>query len=305
MDLTTLYHRTVESWAERVNAVATDQWDEPTPCADWSVRDLANHVVGEDLWTIPLVHGKTMEEVGSELDGDLLGEDPIARALRAAGDATSVVAEVLPTGGKVHLSYGQEDMSEYVHQLAADHLIHGWDIAAATGGDTRLDPHLVTEVGRWFAEREEMYRSAGVIGPRSGLAGDPQGDLLAGFGRAADWGPNHAALATFSKAFGSGDIEAIMALMSDDCTFESTGPAPDGTRHEGADAVRAVWHELFDQTKDAAFAEEDSFLSGDRAVLQWRFTWTEADGSPGHVRGVDVIRLNDGKVTEKFSYVKG
>lgn len=116
---------------------------------------------------------------------------------------------------------------------------------------------------------------------------------------------NRDALTRFSAAFGRGDIDAIMALMTDDCVFESTGPAPDGTRVEGAAAVRAVWEELFGQTADARFDEEDSFVAGDRAVLRWRFTWTNDDGTPGHVRGVDVIRLRDGRVAEKLSYVKG
>ena len=116
---------------------------------------------------------------------------------------------------------------------------------------------------------------------------------------------NEDVLARFSAAFGSGDVDAIMALMTDDCVFESTGPAPDGVRHEGALAVRAVWEELFGETKDAQFTEEESFVAGDRGVLRWRFTWTEDDGSPGQVRGVDVIRFRDGKVAEKLSYVKG
>lgn len=114
-----------------------------------------------------------------------------------------------------------------------------------------------------------------------------------------------AALSAFSAAFGSGDVDAIMALMTDDCVFESTGPAPDGHRYDGAAAVRAVWEELFTQTRDAAFTEEESFVAGDRAVLRWRFTWTEPDGGRGHVRGVDVLRLREGKVAEKLSYVKG
>ena len=59
MDLNTLYHRTVECWADRVNAVTDDQWDAATPCRDWTVRGLVNHVVGEDLWTKPLVEGRT------------------------------------------------------------------------------------------------------------------------------------------------------------------------------------------------------------------------------------------------------
>jgi ketosteroid isomerase-like protein len=113
------------------------------------------------------------------------------------------------------------------------------------------------------------------------------------------------ALSRFSAAFGSGDVDAIMDLMTQDCVFEATGPAPDGVRRVGADEVRAVWVELFGQTRDPAFSEEESFSAGDRGVLRWRFTWTNEDGSPGHVRGVDVLRFRDGLVTEKLSYVKG
>ena len=305
MDLNTMYHRTVEGWADRVNAVGDDQWDNPTPCRDWTVRDLVNHLCGEDLWTPPLVTGRTIEDVGDRFDGDLLGQDPIRNALTAASAAIRAVAAALPTGEVVHLSYGEERMEEYVHQLAADHLVHGWDLAVATGGDTRLDPALVAEVAAWFADREELYRTAGAVGPRTASHGDAQGNLLAGFGRDPGWGPNHAALATFSAAFGSGDVEAIMALTTHDCVFEATGPAPDGVLHEGADAVRAVWEELFGQTRDPAFTEEESFVCGDRGVLRWRFDWTDEAGAPGHVRGVDVLRLRDGKVAEKLSYVKG
>ncbi len=98
MDLNTLYHRTVEAWADRVNAVDPGQWDDPTPCRDWTVRDLVNHVVGEDAWTVPLVEGKTIADVGSTLDGDLLGDDPVRAALDAAMAATTVTAEKLPGG---------------------------------------------------------------------------------------------------------------------------------------------------------------------------------------------------------------
>ena len=305
MDLNTLYHRTVECWADRVNDVPPGGWDQPTPCREWTVRELVNHVAGEDRWTVPLVEGRTIAEVGDSLDGDLLGDDPIRSALEAASAATTVVAARLPAGGTVHLSYGEERLEEYVHQLAADHLVHAWDLAVATGGDRRLDPHLVTEVATWFTEREDLYRGGGAIGARAVSHGGAQGDLLAAFGRDAEWGSHHAALAAFSAAFGRGDVAAIMALMTDDCVFEATGPAPDGTRYEGADSVRDAWDQLFGATRDPAFSEEEMFVSGDRGVLRWRFDWANDDGSTGHVRGADVLRFRDGKVCEKLSYVKG
>jgi uncharacterized protein (TIGR03086 family) len=189
MELTDLHQRTVDAWTTRVGAVPGDGWDGPTPCTEWGVRDLVNHVVGEDAWTVPLLEGSTIEEVGSALDGDLLGEDPAAAAERAAREAVAAVRARLPEGGKVHLSYGEEEVGEYVRQLAADHLVHAWDLAAATGGDTALDDDLVAEVAGWFAEREELYRGAGVVGPRVQATGGPLTALLAGFGRDATWTP--------------------------------------------------------------------------------------------------------------------
>ncbi|HET7801944.1 MAG TPA: TIGR03086 family metal-binding protein [Humibacillus xanthopallidus] len=304
LDTASLHRRSVEGWLATLEAVPQDRWDDPTPCRGWSVRDLVNHVVGEDLWTVPLLSGSTIEEVGDRFDGDVVGTDPKA-AGRAAGREAVDASGALKSTGTVHLSYGEESADEYVRQLIADHLVHGWDLAAATGGDRTLDPVLVEAVAQWFDGRESLYRDGGAIGPRAFMTGDPRSDLLARFGRDAAWSGAHAAFSDFIAAFGRGDVDAIMALMTDDCVFEATGPAPDGVRHVGASAVREVWESLFGETGSPAFTEEESFVAGDRGVLRWRFDWVAPDGSPGHVRGVDVVRLQEGKVSEKLSYVKG
>jgi uncharacterized protein (TIGR03086 family) len=188
MGLETTYRRSVEFWKDKVVNVS-DNWSAPTPCTDWNVRALVNHVVGEDRWTKPLVDGKTIAEVGDAFDGDLLGEDPKSSAMAAADEALTAVAERLPAGGKVHLSYGQEDIAEYIWQLTADHLIHGWDLAVTTGQDRNLDPELVAEVAEWFRSREQIVRSSGSIAarPESAAGGNPQADLLIGYGRNPDW----------------------------------------------------------------------------------------------------------------------
>ena len=72
MDVNTLYQRAVELFADRVSAVRDEQWGDPTPCDEWTVRDLDNHVTNENLWTVPLIKGGTMEEVGDRFDGDVL-----------------------------------------------------------------------------------------------------------------------------------------------------------------------------------------------------------------------------------------
>ena len=188
MALETTYRRSVEFWKATVQEVS-DDWAAPTPCTDWNVRALVNHVVGEDRWTKPLVDGRTIADVGDAFDGDLLGEDPKPLAMAAADEAITAVAERLPAGGKVHLSYGEEEMEEYISQLVADHLIHGWDLAAATGQQRVLDPELVAAVAAWFRNREEIYRSSGAIAarPESISSGNPQADLLIAFGRNPDW----------------------------------------------------------------------------------------------------------------------
>ena len=99
------------------------------------------------------------------------------------------MAERSRTAGTVHLSYGDEDMAEYLRQLVADHLIHGWDLAAATGGDRRLDPELVADVAAWFAEREDLYRQAGLIAEPVGTYDGAQSDLLSRAGRDPRWTP--------------------------------------------------------------------------------------------------------------------
>ena len=109
----------------------------------------------------------------------------------------------------------------------------------------------------------------------------------------------------FNEAFNRHDVQGIMALMTDDCVFENTYPPPDGERFEGQEAVGRFWEDFFRSSPDANFQFEEMFAHGDRCIVRWRYNWTNTDGSRGHIRGVDVFRVRDGKVAEKFSYVKG
>jgi uncharacterized protein (TIGR03086 family) len=302
MDVVELHNRTVTNFAELVGEVADNQWEEPTPCSDWDVRALVNHVVGEERWTVPLMEGKTIPEVGDAFDGDLLADDPARTAADAARGATAAAGRSID---KVHLSYGDEDPHEYLRQLAADHLIHGWDLSVAIGAQPRLDSDLVAEVATWFATREDMYRSVGMIGSHLEGFTTPPDQLLAAFGRNPHWSPALGVIERFGSAFDTADLETVMSLVTDDIVFESTSPAPDGTRLEGADAVRAEWTRLFADTDDPHFETEETVMLGERAVVRWRYSWREAAGDRGHVRGVDVLRLRDGKIAEKLSYVKG
>jgi ketosteroid isomerase-like protein len=108
-----------------------------------------------------------------------------------------------------------------------------------------------------------------------------------------------AAVERFNQAFDDKDVDAVMAAMTADCVFEDTAP-PDGVRHTGQADVRAAWEKLFASSPDARFTAEEVVEAGDRVVIRWRY-----DYAGGHVRGVDLFRVRDGLVAEKFAYVKG
>ncbi len=104
---------------------------------------------------------------------------------------------------------------------------------------------------------------------------------------------------TFGAAWADHDLDAALALTTEDCVFDATGPAPDGTRHAGHAAIREAWRPIFDDST-SKFEAEEVFASGDRVVQLWTYSW-----ATGHVRGIDVFRVRNGQVAEKLSYVKG
>ena len=93
------------------------------------------------------------------------------------------------------------------------------------------------------------------------------------------------AVEKFNAAINNHDINAVMNAMTDDCVFDNTNPAPDGSRFAGASAVRAFWEKFFSSNPDAKFETEEIFATGDRCV--------------------DVFKIRNGKVAEKLAYVKG
>jgi ketosteroid isomerase-like protein len=111
-------------------------------------------------------------------------------------------------------------------------------------------------------------------------------------------------LARFSDAVNSQDLDAIAALLADDTVFENTGPAPDGTRYTGKQAVVDFWRRWFASNPDARFEAEETIGAGERVIVLWIYRKVR-DGKPWHLRGADVFTVRDGKVAAKLSYVKG
>jgi len=171
-----------------VRGIGAAHLDEATPCEGLDVRGLLNHLVSGNLWVEPLVAGQTIDEVGDRYDGDVVGDDPSAAydaSARVAGDA---FAQPGAMEAPVAVSYGPVPGEVYAGHRFIDVLIHGWDLAVATGQDRRLDPELVETCWEIVRPQQDLLRGSGAFGTEVEVPddADSQVRLLAVLGRRAD-----------------------------------------------------------------------------------------------------------------------
>jgi uncharacterized protein (TIGR03086 family) len=124
-----------------IAAIKSDQLDDPTPCTEWTVRQLLNHLVSGNLVFVAMVEGGPRPDRSQDhLGGDPLGafRDTLRR-LRAGFARDGVLEETFPT------PFGPGPGSLLVHMRVNEMLIHSWDLAKATGQSTDLDPELAEE----------------------------------------------------------------------------------------------------------------------------------------------------------------
>lgn len=167
-----------------VRAVPADRWNDPTPCSEWSVRDVVNHMTGEHLWVPHLLRGETLDQVGDRYEGDNVGTDPVA-AWEAAITASLAAWQALPSDETpVHLSFGLVPASFYASQMLVDLTVHCWDVSRGAGLDELLVPETVTAVlGFLEPQRDELAGSGFFAAPVSTGSADAQDRLLALSGR--------------------------------------------------------------------------------------------------------------------------
>ena len=112
-------------------------------------------------------------------------------------------------------------------------------------------------------------------------------------------------LQAFADAWNRHDVDALMTFMADDCAFQaSAGADVCGTRHEGRDAVRAGFAQVFRTFPDAHWGNASHFVLGDRGVSEWTFTGTHTDGARVEVDGCDLFIFRGGKIALKNSFRK-
>jgi uncharacterized protein (TIGR03086 family) len=157
MDLIERWRHTADAFTAHLEAVAADQWDSPTPCPDWNVRELVEHAIS--------AQARLPKELGTEIEIPE-SDDPKAtwRVVRDAARGAYEKPGALDV--EFDLPFGKLTGAQLVNNLATgDLLIHTWDLARATGTDERLDPDVVAAVYQGLEPLDEIMR-AGAFGPR-------------------------------------------------------------------------------------------------------------------------------------------
>jgi uncharacterized protein (TIGR03086 family) len=159
--------RAAERFTEIVRNVKPDQLANPTPCAEYDVRGLLNHVL---FWGPSLVGAARKEQVpppaAAESDVDLVGEDWAADLVTHAERIGAAWGEPAASTGMTHMGGPTELPAELVAGMVAGELVvHGWDLARATGQRPEWDEDVLRYVYDGAVGYAEQGREMGVFGP--------------------------------------------------------------------------------------------------------------------------------------------
>jgi uncharacterized protein (TIGR03086 family) len=180
-DVATRYARLSGAFAAKVAAVSPERWGSPSPCEDWTARDVVRHVV--------TTQGMFLKLVGHEppalppVDDDPVSAWDVARAAIQAGLEDPAIAQAEYDG-----LLGRSTFESAVDRfLCTDLVVHGWDLARAAGLDDRIDPEEIERVCRDAEAAGDLLRAPGGFGPpvEPPPGADQQAQLLAFLGRRA------------------------------------------------------------------------------------------------------------------------
>ncbi len=187
--------RTLEQTSKIVSAIRPDQWQNATPCAEWDMTVLVNHITGENHWLAAVFSGETVAGVGDRFDGDLVGDNPIQAYLASIELAkASITPEMLEAHHGV--SFGDISGHDYVSQLFMDQFVHGWDAMMGSRQTVELDDELTAAAIPVAKEMVAYVGQGSVFGSTLDLgtnAADLEA-LLGELGRSLAWQPPEGAV---------------------------------------------------------------------------------------------------------------
>jgi uncharacterized protein (TIGR03086 family) len=184
-DIAQVHRKALDETGRIVAGIKPDQWSAPTPDAEWDVETLLNHIVSGNLWAGELAAGRTIDEVGDRLDGNLLGDDAQSAYEASAKAAAAAFEAPGALDAPCAVSYGPVPGFVYAGHRFLDVLIHGWDLAMATGQNPRLAPDLVSACLAVLEPQLDMLRASGAFGlpVETAADADAQARLLGMLGR--------------------------------------------------------------------------------------------------------------------------
>jgi uncharacterized protein (TIGR03086 family) len=161
MDNVTALPLATAEFDRRLVAVADADWDRPTPCDNWTVRDLVAHVVAGNAMAAAVASGATGDEATEVFVSTDMGEDPIAAFRESAQAQLDALSDPEVLDRTVHHPAMDMPGAQLVGFRVTDLLVHGWDLARAIGTDETLDPAVAAVV---LANLEPMRPMIGSIG---------------------------------------------------------------------------------------------------------------------------------------------
>jgi uncharacterized protein (TIGR03086 family) len=168
--------------------VSPDELALASPCTSWQVRDVVNHVVGNNFWFEAIARDGVAPDRPSNIAPDETTGDYLARF--QAGSAGAVAAFAAAGDSVVDLGFAQMPASVFILMASADQLVHGWDLATATGQAGELDPEVAAQCLAFYeqaiADQMRGPDGAAPFGPRVATSSaDPVAQLVAFSGRTA------------------------------------------------------------------------------------------------------------------------
>lgn len=175
-----------DEFARRLRLVGPDDWRRPTPCSEWDVRALVNHVVGANVRYQLLLRGAPPEQVEATRTVDHVGDDAVASFVETADGVVACFRQDGALERIAHHVTGDRTGRELLSMRILDAAVHGWDLARAIGADETLDDVVVAFLLAYLADLDlgpPAFEPADADLPRRASAQD---QLLHRLGRHPD-----------------------------------------------------------------------------------------------------------------------
>jgi len=162
-----LLSRAGDGFAQRLALVQPDQWTALTPCTEWDVRALVNHVVRANRRYTLLLHGAPAGEVDATRTVGHLGHDPVASFVTTAAELHAAFREPGALARTAHHPAGERTGAQLLEMRVLDVAVHTWDLAWAIGADESLDPDVIA-FALTLQDTFEAARARGSFAPPPG-----------------------------------------------------------------------------------------------------------------------------------------